>query len=155
MWSVIGGSIVNGGTVNDNNIHVIWDNSSNGLIQVNYNDGNGCSALNPSHQNIRKKFSPVVISQSKDSSVCLGNTANFNVVATGTGKLSYQWQKESTVITGDTSASFTIDTTRLINAGNYTCTVTAGCGSVTSNTISLSFKPATVITNQPTDQMTA
>src|SRR5271165_2147153 len=46
------------------------------------------------------ELSPAIASQPANTSVTLGAPATFSVIATGTGTLSYQWQKNSTNIPG-------------------------------------------------------
>src|SRR3979411_2600950 len=46
-----------------------------------------------------------------------GQTATFSVTATGTGPLSYQWQRNGTAIGGATSASYTTPATTSADNG--------------------------------------
>jgi hypothetical protein len=88
-----------------------------------------------------------------DQSACLSGTANFNVVATGTGILSYQWKKNGTDITGNTSA---ISNTLSLGGiavgdapGNYTVFVTGTCGSANTSVtpVTLTINAATTSTS--------
>nr|MBA2746582.1 T9SS type A sorting domain-containing protein [Flavisolibacter sp.] len=81
--------------------------------------------------------------------VCTGANATFNVVATGTGTLTYQWKKDGNDITGATGATYTITGVTAANAGSYTVVVTGTCGAVTSSAAALTINAGTTITTQP------
>ena len=93
--------------------------------------------------------------QPSDVTVGEGNAATFNVAASGSATLTYQWQQSTdggsnwTNITGATDASYTIDRTTTDMSGNqYRCEVKDGDGnSVTSNAATLT------VTEQPTYQI--
>lgn len=54
---------------------------------------------------------PSITSQPSGQTVTAGATATFNVSATGTGSLTYQWRRNGTNISGATSASYTTPAT--------------------------------------------
>ncbi len=56
---------------------------------------------------------PAITVQPANQSVAAGQTATFNVAATGLGDLSYQWSENGTPITGATSPSYTTPATSL------------------------------------------
>ena len=98
---------------------------------------------------------PQITSQPNDQTVTEGQTANFSVTATGTGPLSYQWRKDGSNISGATSASYSISSTNLSDAGDYSVRVSNSAGNVTSNNATLTVNPLVVapqITSQPNDQ---
>jgi uncharacterized protein (TIGR02145 family) len=68
--------------------------------------------------------------------------------------LSYQWKKDGANVTGATAATYAITSASSTNAGNYTCLVTGGCGSVTSNAAALTVNTATTVSN-PSNQTVA
>ena len=76
---------------------------------------------------------PTITSQPSASSVAVGSAASLSVVAGGTAPLSYQWRKDGVAISGATSSTYTIASTKTSDAGNYTVVVTNSAGSVTSN----------------------
>ncbi|HQR36518.1 MAG TPA: choice-of-anchor Q domain-containing protein, partial [Blastocatellia bacterium] len=88
-----------------------------------------------------------------NQTVCAGSTASFSVTATGTA-LTYQWQKNSTNISGATSSSYTTPVTTLADSGAvYTVIVSGACGTpVTSSNATLTVNGAT-ITTQPVSQV--
>jgi hypothetical protein len=76
---------------------------------------------------------PTITTQLNSSSVATGGVARFSVVATGAAPLTYQWMKDGTPISGATSSTYTIASTKTTDAGSYTVTVINSAGSVTSN----------------------
>src|SRR5205807_147155 len=79
--------------------------------------------------------------------VSTGQRATFTVTATGTAPLSYQWQKNGTVIGGATAARYTTAaTTAADNGDQFTVVVSNAAGSVTSKAAALTV---TTIGNQP------
>ena len=63
-----------------------------------------------------------------------GSPATFEISATGTGPLAYQWQRDGADIDGATSASYTIDSTAATDAGvTFRCIVSNAAGFVASS----------------------
>jgi len=97
-----------------------------------------------------------ITAQPLNESACLGDTATFNVVATGSG-LSYQWRKgnvnlvNGVNISGANSANLTINATTFADSGaNYNVIITGLCGAGdTSNFASLFLATPPVITTEP------
>jgi hypothetical protein len=76
---------------------------------------------------------PVILTQPQNKSVLQGATANFSVVADGTGPLSYQWRFNLTNDLPDaTNAALAIASAQTTNAGAYTVVITNLAGAVTS-----------------------
>jgi hypothetical protein len=81
---------------------------------------------------------PVTITvQPLPQGIAPGGTANFSVTATGTDPLTYQWRRNGTPIDGATGATYQIAAATEI--GDYDVVVTNMVGSVTSDTVALSF----------------
>ncbi|HVS50888.1 MAG TPA: immunoglobulin domain-containing protein [Opitutaceae bacterium] len=95
---------------------------------------------------------PSITTQPAGASVTVGTSVTFTVAASGTGTLSYQWKKDGAAISGATSASFTIASPQLADAGSYTVVVSNSAGSATSNAATLTVNAASSapsITTQP------
>lgn len=86
---------------------------------------------------------PSITTQPTSQTVNVGGTATFNVVASGTAPLAYQWKFGGTNISGATTSSLTLTNVQTANAGSYTVTVSNSVGSVTSNTATLTVNTGT------------
>jgi hypothetical protein len=80
---------------------------------------------------------PMITTQPSAGSVTSGSSVNFTVGASGTAPLTYQWKKDGAVISGATSSTYTIVSTKTTDAGSYTVVVTNSVGSVTSGSATL------------------
>jgi Bacterial lectin len=81
------------------------------------------------------------VSQPASITVPLGQTATFNVSATGTGTLTYQWFKNGVPITGATSSSYTTPPTVAGDTGAvFTVSVSNSAGSATSGPATLTVQ---------------
>ena len=77
----------------------------------------------------------------KSQSVVAGQPLTLSAVASGSG-LAFQWKKDGTTISGETSATYTIASTTLATAGSYTVTVTSPQGALTSAPAIVTIDPA-------------
>jgi len=89
-------------------------------------------------------IAPVILSQPTNQTVLVGNTASFQVVASGTSPLNYQWNFNGTNISGATNTSFTLAGAQLSDAGNYFVVVTNIADNVTSSNAVLSVYSSAV-----------
>jgi len=100
---------------------------------------------------------PTITTQPSALTVATGASATFSVVATGTGPLSYQWNKNGAALSGATSTSLTLSNAQSSDAGTYSVTVSNTAGTVTSSGALLTVTPtppppppvAPTITTQP------
>ncbi|MGA2788380.1 MAG: immunoglobulin domain-containing protein [Verrucomicrobiota bacterium] len=95
---------------------------------------------------------PSISAQPTNQTVLVNGTATFNVIATGSSPLNYQWSFNGTNLDGATNALLTLMDVNTNNTGSYFVVVTNLSGSVTSSmaTLTLVFPPT--ITVQPTCQ---
>ena len=89
---------------------------------------------------------PSIDVQPEDQTVTEGETATFDVTASGTEPLSYQWQRWNSGvwedISGETSASYTIlSASQLDDGARFRCMVTNAGGSVPSDECILTVIP--------------
>lgn len=108
----------------------------NSLYKISYSGGGN----NP----------PVITDQPDNVSVNAGQNATFNVTATGSSPLQYQWQKNNQDIPGANSDAYTIANVQGSDAGAYRVKVSNNYGNVTSSTATLTVngsntKPAATI----------
>ena len=76
---------------------------------------------------------PEVLAQPQDTSVNVGETAQFSVVAESPLDLSYQWLVNGAPIRGGTSAALDLPDVQLADAGAYAVVISNQLGSVTSS----------------------
>ena len=84
---------------------------------------------------------PVILSQPTNLIVTLTSNATFNVIASGSPVLSYQWNFNGTNISGATNTSLTLTNVRLNQAGGYAVWVTNKYGSIMSSNATLVVNP--------------
>jgi len=119
------------------------DNGAKFLVVVSDSAGNTSSTTASLQVNV--PLPPSLTSQPQNLAVPLGQAATFSVVASGTGTLTYQWQKDSVTISGATEASYTSPATTAADSGsNYTVVVSNIAGSVTSDAAVLSVQVPTL-----------
>ncbi len=87
---------------------------------------------------------PSITAQPQNQTVSAGQDALFNVTATGTAPLTYQWRFYGSNIPGATATAYTRTNSQPSHAGPYTVLVSNSLGSVTSSVATL-----TVISSQP------
>ena len=100
-------------------------------------------------------ISPAITMHPLSQTVASGQAAIFNVVATGTAPLTYQWQNNGTDIFGATGSTYTTPATTLSdNGAAFQVIVSNSAGSVTSNPATLTVLPPIppIITTHPSNQ---
>ena len=116
----------------------------------------GCSGFTTSTGSTGKVTLASITTQPASQTVTVGQTATFNVAATGTTPLSYQWQKGGANISGATGTRYTTPATTLADSGSkFDVVVTNAAGNVTSTTATLTVNNAATapsITTQPANQ---
>lgn len=88
---------------------------------------------------------PTIQQQPLSVSICSQNSTTFSVTATGAGTLAYQWQFNNVDIPGANSSTYTISPIDAADAGNYTCIVSDGNCSDTTDIAILSFGQASAV----------
>ena len=98
---------------------------------------------------------PVAVSfslQPVGQSVIAGGSVTFTTAVSGVPAPSLQWAKGGVPLSGATTASFTIASAQLSDAGTYTVVATNSVNSVTSNSVVLAVNLAPFFTTQPLSQ---
>ncbi|HEU4391225.1 MAG TPA: pectinesterase family protein, partial [Blastocatellia bacterium] len=95
---------------------------------------------------------PTITTQPVSRTAIVGDNVSFTVVATGFPTPTYQWRKDGSDISGATSATLSLNSVQLGDAGTYTVVVSNSAGTVTSDPATLSVSRAPVITTQPVSQ---
>lgn len=130
----------NGVTLSTNATDIFYLTTTSGHDEFSYtlSDGNGGSATGSVQITITVPNNPPTIGQPPLSqTVIAGQPAGFNVSASGSAPLAYQWRFYGTNIAGVTGSSFTIPNSQSQHAGDYSVVVTNAVGSATSSVASL------------------
>jgi hypothetical protein len=83
---------------------------------------------------------PTITTQPASATIISGQTATFNVAATGTAPLSYQWLQNGVAISGATGATYT--TPAETTGSSFAAKVSNAAGSVTSDQAALTVMMA-------------
>jgi hypothetical protein len=83
---------------------------------------------------------PTIVVQPVGGTIAVGNDYTFNVEATGSVPLNYQWYKGGNQISGATLTSFTIISASLSDSNTYNVSVNNAVGSVFSNSVTLNVE---------------
>lgn len=88
---------------------------------------------------------PSFTTQPGNATVVAGQAATFTIAASGSGPLSYQWQKSGSNIAGATNSTYTTPpTTTADNNSVFRCVVSNPAGIVTSNSATLTVTTPTI-----------
>jgi len=90
-------------------------------------------------------LAPTITTPPQNQTLFAGQNATFDVAATGTGPLCYQWSFCGTNLVGATNASLILTNTRMAQAGSYTVVVTNSTGSVNSAAILSVTNPVMIL----------
>ena len=98
---------------------------------------------------------PSVTTDPQSQTILVGQNANFNVLASGTFPLGYQWYyNTNTVLTNQTGSTLTVTNAQLTDAGGYSVIVSNAYGLATSAVVQLTVNvpDSPSIITQPQDQ---
>jgi hypothetical protein len=104
---------------------------------------------------------PTITQHPSIQSICANGTATFTVAATGSGTLTYQWQKNSVNVTngghysGCTTTALTVSSVDSNDVAGYRCVVSNSSGPTNSNAANLTLKSATAVSQHPQNQSVA
>jgi gliding motility-associated-like protein len=109
---------------------------------------NGCNPVSGAAFNVSVFNLPIIQTQpAAQQQLCVGS--NFTLSVAATNAQTYQWYKNSVIITGETSNTYTKLVTAL-DAGNYKVVISNACGySLTSNNAVLTVSTSPTITSAP------
>jgi PKD repeat protein len=93
---------------------------------------------------------PTITMQPQSRIVLSGQNASFNVVASGTAPLAYQWQFNGANLTGATATNYTRSNVQPPDLGDYDVVISNSLGSVTSSLASLTFASRPILLNPQT-----
>jgi hypothetical protein len=150
LWSIANGTI-DGGQGTSTLTYTAGTAGSNVVFTLIVEDEYGCSNTCVLEVPVIDCCVPPVVTlhPTSQSCVCPGSPVSFTVNASGSSPLSYQWRKDGGVITGATSATYTIASVTGSDSGSYDCVVTNACGSVISNPATLDVDTTTPVITCP------
>lgn len=92
---------------------------------------------------------PYITSQPQNIQTCPGSNVNFNITVNG-ANLSYQWYKNGTLISGQTTATLNFSNVAFTDTGYYHCAIVNECGQVLSDFVKLNAQsvPNATVTPQ-------
>ncbi|MEM7166135.1 MAG: immunoglobulin domain-containing protein [Planctomycetota bacterium] len=96
---------------------------------------------------------PTITTHPQSRDLCVGDSVTFEVVATGTGPMTYTWHKDGAALESTNAPSLVLDTLTVADAGEYTVTVGNSCGVVESASALLEAASTTTILQQPQPQL--
>jgi hypothetical protein len=82
---------------------------------------------------------PTITVQPVGGTINVGSDYTFNVTATGTEPLGYQWYKNGSVVTEETNTTYTLVSASLNDGGNYNVVVSNAGGIIMSNSATLTI----------------
>jgi len=111
---------------------------------------NAAGSVNSSTAVLSVASAPLIVTQPISLTIYSGKPATFSVVASGSGVLSYQWYKGTKLISGATSASYTIASVTSSDAALYSVSVSNSVGSVKSASANLTVSAASTFNRMRT-----
>jgi hypothetical protein len=123
------------------------------IFTVSVSNALGTVTSTPATLTVVTLAAPTITSPPVSQTVTAGQTATFNVTATGTGPLTYQWYQGGVAVGGATSSTYTTPPTVSGESGSvFTVTVTNAGGTVTSTPATLTVNSAPLIVTPPANQ---
>jgi hypothetical protein len=97
---------------------------------------------------------PAISSQPASTKVTAGQTATFNIAATGTAPMTYQWKKNGAAISGATSPTYTTPgETTTDNNAQFTVAVSNSAGSAVSSAAILTVSASSLLLNSSSSSL--
>lgn len=110
---------------------------------------NSAGAITSAVAQLTVLMPPSITSQPTNQTVAAGSIVNFQVTATGSSPLSYQWWFDGTNAVGISTNLLTLTNVQAGQAGNYSVTITNPAGSVNSSVATLTIGLPPSITAAP------
>jgi hypothetical protein len=108
------------------------------------------STTAPSLVSLGLGVAPTITSQPLSKTAELGESSSFQVVASGSEPIVYQWFKDGAAIPGAISSTYTIPSTDAASIGGYQVLLTNPFGAANSTVAELSVTASAVVTREAT-----
>ncbi|MEM7220381.1 MAG: PKD domain-containing protein [Pseudomonadota bacterium] len=118
-------------------------------VTLTVTDNNGATDSASQTLVVDPLLAPVINAQPQDVTIPNGATATFNVTASGTPPLSYQWFRDGNALAGETGTSFSVAAFEPENGAEFTVSVTNVVTTVTSQQALLTVIQPPVVTQPP------
>jgi len=99
---------------------------------------NTCDVVNTNTATVTVNLQAVVTTHPQDVTVFVGNP--FTLTSAGNNVTGYQWYHDGSAISGATSASYSVSSAAVGDAGAYYCELSNSCGSVNTNTATVTVE---------------
>lgn len=120
-------------------------------VTLTASNSGGAVALTQTNYIVVTNLPPSITAPPLPQTVAIGVPATFNVGASGTPPLAYQWRFNGLAIGGATTTTFTVPAPQCADGGPYDVVVTNAGGSTTSSVALLTVETAPSIVVQPTN----
>jgi hypothetical protein len=144
-----GGTIIAGATTTDLSLVKVQPAQAGGYSVV---VTNVAGAITSAVAQLTVLVPPSITRQPGNQSAAAGGNVSFDVVATGTSPLSYQWYFQGNSIAGATTSGLSLTNVQTGLAGAYNVVVTNVAGAITSAVAQLTVAVAPGIVGQPIGQ---
>ncbi|HZR18272.1 MAG TPA: immunoglobulin domain-containing protein [Verrucomicrobiae bacterium] len=148
LWT-FGGNPLAGATVSSLSLTNVQPNQAGNYAVV---VTNSVGSVTSTVATLTVLIPPSITGQPTNQTVSLGSNTVFQVGATGTAPLSFQWMFAGAPLSGATSSSVALTGVQTNQAGNYCVVVTNSAGAVTSSVATLTVLVPPAITLQPASQ---
>jgi gliding motility-associated-like protein len=108
-----------------------------------------CGSMTSNVATLTVRIPPAITGQPGNAIVCENGATQFEVTATGSG-LTYQWRVDRVNIPGASANRMALNNVpRTDNGNSYDVVITGSCGTLTSNSATLTVETPPAITGQP------
>lgn len=143
-----GSSAISGATGDTYRFTMSSDKAGDYYVKVSHTDGFVIS----SHATVTLLAVPTITTQPISVNESVMGLVTLNVVATGSGNLSYQWYKGTTAISGATSSTLSFNL-KSDQVGDYKVKVLNSVGEVFSNVAKVNLIARPTVTTNPTSAL--
>jgi hypothetical protein len=119
------------------------NNTTSGAYSVTVSTA--CGSVTSSAATVTVRPSTTITQQPPATvAVQVGQALTISITATGAGTVQYQWVKDGAQIAGEVAPTFTKAAYATTDEGKYWCVVRSECGTVTSDTTTVTTRPGVV-----------